>query len=132
MRKTLLTLALALTGFFASAQFSVMSTINQPEGNDGWSMDNFSNNLSIGYQLNSDMLIGVQKNGEDYDLMGRYSLDDNAYVSAQMPTSMSLDSLTVGIGYSIKFWNNMYIEPNYTMSKDGDGEFKVGVAYRFE
>jgi hypothetical protein len=42
----------------------------------------------------------------------------------------SNDELKWGAGYSIKFWNELYIEPNY-MLDDDEGEFVIGMAYRF-
>jgi len=92
--------------------------------------------MGIGYQLNDEMTIGAVKNGEDYDLFCRYNVAD-VYVLLQAPSEESMDNLTVGVGYSFNIWNSLYIEPNYTMpveqdsGGDREGEFKLGIAYRF-
>ena len=130
-----LTMALALVSMFASAQFMVITTIDQPEENAEWEMSNFTDNLGIGYQLNDKITIGAIKNGEDYDLWGRYQLK-MVYLSVQAPTEEMTDNLNVGVGYSLKVWNNLYVEPNYSMPLKEDAEgnregaFKLGIAYR--
>ena len=130
-----LTTALAFVSMFASAQFMVITTIDQPEEDAEWEMSNFTDNLGIGYQLNDKITIGAIKNGEDYDLWGRYQLK-MVYLSVQAPTEEMTDNLNVGVGYSLKVWNNLYVEPNYSMPLKEDtegnreGEFKLGIAYR--
>ena len=130
-----LTMALALVSIFASAQFMVITTINQPEEDAEWEMSNFTDNLGIGYQLNDKITIGAIKNGEDYDLWGRYQLK-MVYLSVQAPTEEMTNNLNVGVGYSLKVWNNLYVEPNYSMPLKEDAEgnregvFKLGIAYR--
>ena len=129
MKKTILTTVVALFCLSASAQFRVMSNINTPEEGASWSMDSFTNNLGFGYQVNDDVLVGFQKNGDDYDFVARYSLNDNLYLSVQAPTENAADNMTVGVGTSINVWNELYVEPNYT-SKDGEGSFNVGLSYK--
>ena len=130
-----LTMALAFVSIFASAQFMVITTINQPEEDAEWEMSNFTDNLGIGYQLNDKITIGAIKNGEDYDLWGRYQLK-MVYLSVQAPTEEMTDNLNVGVGYSLKVWDNLYVEPNYSMPLKEDAEgnregaFKLGIAYR--
>ena len=130
-----LTMTLAFVSIFASAQFMVITTIDQPEENAEWEMSNFTDNLGIGYQLNDKITIGAIKNGEDYDLWGRYQLK-MVYLSVQAPTEEMTDNLNVGVGYSLKVWNNLYVEPNYSMPLKEDAEgnregaFKLGIAYR--
>ena len=56
------------------------------------------------------------------------------YISVQAPTdSTAMDNISIGVGYSLKVWNDLYVEPNYSMPmKENDGgTFKLGVAYRF-
>ena len=131
-----LTMALAFVTMFASAQFMVVTTIDQPEEGAEWEMSNITDNIGIGYQLNDNITVGAVKNGEDYDLWGRYQLKWG-YVSVQAPTDSIADNLKVGIGYSLKIWNSLYIEPNYSMPLNEDSEgnregtLKLGVAYRF-
>ena len=132
-----LTMALAFVTMFASAQFMVVTTIDQPEEGAEWEMSNITDNIGIGYQLNDNITVGAVKNGEDYDLWGRYQLKWG-YVSVQAPTdSTMMDNMTVGVGYSLKVWNDLYVEPNYSMPLNEDSEgnregtLKLGVAYRF-
>jgi hypothetical protein len=129
MKKTILTTMIALFCLSASAQFSVMSNVNIPEDGESWNTDSFMNNLGFGYQVNDKVMVGVQKNGEDYDVITRYSLSDNMYVSAQVPTEDAMDNVTLGVGVSIKVWNELYVEPNYTR-KDEEGSFNLGLSYK--
>ena len=47
------------------------------------------------------------------------------------------DKLDLGIGYSMKLWKNLYIDPNYTMpmkeNDDGkrEGSFNLSLSYKF-
>ena len=129
MKKTILTTVVALFCLSASAQFRVMSNVNTPEEGASWSVDSFTNNLGVGYQVNDDVLVGFQKNGDDYDFVARYSLNDNLYLSVQAPTENATDNMTVGVGTSIKLWEELYVEPSYT-TKDGEGSFNVGLSYK--
>ncbi len=129
MRKIILTSVIALFCLSASAQFRVMSNVSTPEEGASWSADNFTSSLGVGYQVNNDVMVGLQKNGENYDFVGRYSLNDNMYLSVQAPTEEAADNMTLGVGMSIKFWNELYVEPNYT-TKDGEGSFNVGLSYK--
>ena len=130
-----LTIALAFMAIASSAQFMVVTTIDQPKEGAEWEMSNITDNLGIGYQLENGMTIGAVKNGENYDLWGRYQLK-MGYLSFQAPTEEMTDNLKVGVGYSFKVWNEVYIEPNYSMSLKEDsegereGEFKIGVSYK--
>ena len=127
-----LTTALALTTMLASAQFMVVTTIDQPEEGAEWEMSSITDNMGIGYILNDKITVGVVKNGEDYDLWGRYNIN-SMYVSVQAPTDSITEAANIGVGYSLKIWNSLYIEPNYSMSmkENSGGTFKIGVAYRF-
>ena len=56
----------------------------------------------------------------------------------QMPTEDMNDNIKVGLGMSFSVWNNLYLEPNYSMSLQEDdvtgereGEFNIGIGYRF-
>ena len=128
-----LTMALAFVAMVSSAQFMVVTTISQPVDSAEWGMSNITDNMGIGYQFNDKMIIGVVKNGEDYDLWGRYNINF-MYVTVQAPTdSTMMDNASIGVGYSLKVWKELYIEPSYTMDmKENDGgKFKLGVAFRF-
>ena len=129
MKKTILTTVIALFCLSASAQYRVMSNVNEPTEGESWGVENFTDNIGVGYQVNNEVMIGVMQNGDDYDFVARYSLSDNLYLSAQMPTEAALDNVTLGVGMSIKIWNNLYVEPNYTRTEDEDG-FNVGLSYK--
>ena len=135
MKKLFLTYILVFTTLFASAQFMVVTTVDMPEENESWGMESFTNNLGIGYGVNDNIVIGAVKSGEDYDLWGRYIIND-MYISMQ--TSMdSTENMRVGLGYSVELGKKLYVEPNYSMRiKENDegernGEFKLGIAYKF-
>jgi opacity protein-like surface antigen len=129
MKKTILTTVVALFFLSASAQYRVMSSINEPSENENWGVENFTNNISIGYDVSEDIMVGVKKNGENYDLIGRYNLKDNMYLSVQMPTENASNNVTWGVGMSINVWEKLYVEPNYTR-KDDEGGFNVGLSYK--
>ena len=65
MKKLFLTMTLVLATMLASAQFMVISTIDQPEEGAEWEMSNITDNMGIGYQLNDKVTVGAVKNGED-------------------------------------------------------------------
>ena len=131
-----LTMALAFIAMVSSAQFMVVTTIDQPEEGVEWGVSNITDNIGIGYQLNDKITVGAVKNGEDYDLWGRYKINF-LYISVQAPTEEMADNLNIGVGYSLKVWNSLYIEPNYSMPLNEDsegnreGRLRLGVAYRF-
>ena len=127
-----LTMALAFVSIFASAQFIVVTTIDQPEEGAEWEMSNITDNMGIGYQLNDKMTVGIVKNGEDYDVWGRYNIN-SMYVVVQAPTDSITDAANIGVGYSLNVWDKLYLEPSYSMpmKENSGGTFKVGVAYRF-
>ena len=129
MKKTILTTVIALFCLSASAQYRVMSNVNEPSDNESWGVENFTDNMGVGYQINNEVMIGVMQNGDDYDFVARYSLSDNMYLSAQMPTENSADNMTLGVGFSINVWENLYVEPNYTR-KDKKNGFNVGLSYK--
>ena len=136
MKKVILTTMFAFATIIASAQFSVITTVNMAEDNEEWQMSNLTDNMGIGYQVNSKIMVGAVKSGEEYNLFGRYYFND-MYVSLQTPTDSMTDNLKLGAGYSYNVWKSLYIEPNYSMpmKEDADGnregEFKLGVAYKF-
>ena len=137
MRKLFLTIIIAFTAMYASAQFMVVTTINQPADSAEWGVNNFTDNMGIGYQMNDNIVIGMIKNGENYDLFGRYLMNGGLYASLQAPTEEMMDNLTLGFGYSLVLWKGLNLEPNYSMGlkEDEDGEregsFNIGLSYRF-
>ena len=135
MKKYILIVVATLTSLVASAQYTMVSNVDFPSDGESWGSGSFTSSLGIGYTLNDDYMMGVRKSGDNYDLFVRYSMMGNLYVSADIPTENSFDSTRGGVGYSVKFWGNLYVEPNYSvnLNSDGDnkGEFKLGVAYKF-
>ena len=132
MKKLFLTASFALATILCSAQFMVVTTINMPEDDAEWETSNITDNMGIGYMLNDNITLGLVKNGEEYDVWGRYYFND-IYAAVQAPTEEAMDNMTFGVGYSMKVWNELYVEPNYMMStkEDSDGEFELGIAYKF-
>jgi len=126
MKKIFLTLALCFTTILASAQFSMLSTIEKPGEEESWGISNFTNNMGVGYQVSDKIMLGATKSGDNYDFFARYSMGD-FYMVGQMDSN---DNMNWGIGYSIKFWNDLYMEPNYMINND-EGEIAIGMMYRF-
>ena len=130
-----LTMALAFATMFASAQFMVVTNIDQPADGEKWEMSSITDNMGVGYQINDKMTLGVVRNGDAMDLWGRYNISF-AYLTVQAPTDSMMDNMNIGVGYSLKVWNSLYVEPNYSMPlKENDegnreGEFKLGISYR--
>jgi len=143
MKNLILTLALAFSTLFASAQFMVVTTYQAAEEGESWEMSSLTDNLGLGYTLNDKWTVGFITAGEDslgesqYDLFGRYNWNADMYISVQAPTEEMMDNLSVGVGYSFNLWKGMYVEPNYSMNlkedEEGDraGKFNLGLAYRF-
>ena len=121
-----------LATMISSAQFMVVTTIDMPEDDAKWEMSNFTDNMGIGYMLNDNITLGLVKSGEEYDMWGRYYFS-KCYAVVQAPTEEMMDNMMFGIGYSMKVWDELYVEPNYMMSmkEDSEGEFKLGISYKF-
>ena len=137
MKKLFLATVFVLTSIFASAQFTVVTTLNTPAEGESFEVSSITDNLGVGYQVSDKLMVGAVKNGENYDLFGRYNVG-TVYLSLQAPTDSTMtDNMNIGVGYSLCIYKNLYIEPNYTMpmSEDSEGNregsFKLGVAYRF-
>ena len=132
MNKLFLTMLFAISTTIASAQFMAVTTINMPEDNAEWEMSNITDNMGIGYIVNDQITVGLVKNGEEYDMWGRYYFK-NCYAKVQAPTEETTDNMMFGVGYSFKVWKELYIDPNYMMStkEDSEGEFKLGISYKF-
>ena len=114
MKKIFLTLAICFTTLLASAQFTMVSSIDKPADGDSWGMSNFTDNMGMGYQATDKIMVGAIKSGDNYNLFARYSMGD-FYIMGQMD---STDNMNWGVGYSIKFWNELYIEQNYMMDDE--------------
>lgn len=132
MKKILLSTFFAFATMIASAQILVVGTFDNDQEE---TVDKFTKQMGIGYMINDKFVVGGISNGDDFDIMGRYMVSDDLFVSLQMPTENSTDNMTLGVGYGFNVWSMLYIEPNYSMSlgdnSDEDGEFKIGFSLRF-
>ena len=142
MKKLLLTTVVALSTLVASAQFMVVTTY---DGDQEESMDKITANLGVGFMVNDAFTVGLAKGdvnaeGDDtYDLWARYNLSmmEGAYVALQMPTEDGSENMRIGLGVAVNVWNDLYVEPNYTMptsedeNGDREGSFNFGLSYRF-
>ena len=145
MNKLFLTMALALCTMIASAQFSVITTIQKIEGTeavepsttevyegdvcptteteDSW---NLTDKIGVGYQVNEKLMVGLTMDGEDnYELLGRYTLMNGVwgtcvYNYTKDSDTELMDNMEIGLGYSFNIWNKLYIDPNYTMPAKAD------------
>ena len=142
MKKVFFTAALAMTTLFASAQFMVVTTVQEAsEETDGFEMEQVTDNIGLGYMLNDQLTVGIQKAGEDangdatYNMWARYNFGDNMWALVSAQSEEASDNLSVGVGYSLNVWNALYVEPSYTMSladdSDDEGTLNLGLAYRF-
>ena len=143
MTKLFLTMTLAFCTMIASAQYSVMTTITSVEDEAGETTYNATDKLGLGYQVNENLMVGITMDGEDnYELLGRYALMNGVWgtlvynYDADSETEL-MDKMELGLGYSLKVWNELYIDPNYTMpakaDEDGkrEGVLNLSVSYKF-
>ena len=144
MNKLFLTMTLALCTMVASAQFSVITTITSVE-EENETTYNATDMLGIGYQVSEKLMIACTRNGEDnYDVLGRYTLTNGIwgtvvynYIEDYAEDADLMETLNLGVGYSFKVWDNLYVDPNYTMpakaDADGDreGSLNLSVSYKF-
>ena len=136
MNKLFLTMLLALGTTIASAQFSIITTVTEVE--DEY---NFTDKLAVGYDLNEKLMLGVAMDGEDkYEVIGRYHFANNCWAYGSFDTEGEgeyVDRLDLGVGYSFKVIDNLFVEPNYTMSMkkndedEYDGKLNLSLSYKF-
>jgi len=143
MTKLFLTMTLALSTMVASAQYSAITTITSVEDEAGESTYNVTDKIGVGYQLGEKLMVGITAGGENtYELLGRYSLMNGVWgtcvYSDHWESDVDLiDRIYLGLGYSFKVWNNLYVDPNYTMpakadeNGDREGTLNLGVSYKF-
>ena len=139
MNKLFLTMVLAFSTMIASAQFSVLTTISE-NADSAWTI---TEKLGVGYDVNEKLMIGLTMDGEDkYELLARYDLHHGLWATCVYNHEAEaegelMDKMDVGVGYSIKVWNNLYFDPNYTLSLkedeagDREGAFNLSVSYKF-
>ena len=132
MKKLFLMASLIFAANLCSAQFVAITTIDAPKDSAEWEMSNVTSKIGVGYMLKDNIILGVVKNGEEYDMWGRYYFS-NCYAAIQAPTEESMDNMMFGVGYSFMVYKNLYIDPNYMMStkEDSEGKFKLGISYKF-
>ena len=143
MNKLFLTMALAFSTMIASAQYQVMTTITSTEDEAGETTYNATDKIGVGYLVNDKLMVGLTLDGEDkYEVVGRYALMNGVWgtcvynYDADSETEL-MDKLELGLGYSFKVWNNLYVDPNYTMplKEDADGNregsLNLSVSYKF-
>ena len=144
MNKLFLTMTLALCTMIASAQFSVITTITSVE-EENETTYNATDMLGIGYQVSEKLMIGCTRNGDNnYDVLGRYTLTNGIwgtvvynYIEDYAEDADLMETLNLGVGYSFKVWDNLYVDPNYTMPAKADengereGSLNLSVSYKF-
>jgi len=145
MNKIFLTMTLAFCTMIASAQYSVLTTVTSMDDEAGETTYNITDKLGVGYQVNEKLMVGLTMDGEDkYELLGRYLVMNGIWgmcvynYDADSEAEM-LDKVDVGLGYSFKVWNNLYVDPNYTVAlsdhrTENDklkGTFNVSLSYKF-
>ena len=139
MNKLFLTMALAACTMIASAQYSVLTTVSET-ADSAWSV---TEKLGFGYEVNDKLMVGITMDGEDkYELLGRYTLMNGVWgtcvynYDADSEAEL-MDNMELGLGYSFKLWEDLYIDPNYTMPIKADeddereGTFNLSVSYKF-
>ena len=143
MNKLFLTMTLAFCTMIASAQYSALTTITSVEDEAGETTYSITDKLGVGYQVNEKLMVGITLDGDDnYELLGRYSLMNGvwgmcAYSYEADSEAELMDKVSLGIGYSFNIWNNLYIDPNYTMPAKADeageieGSLNLSVSYKF-
>jgi predicted porin len=143
MTKLFLTMTLAFSTMIASAQYSVLTTITSVEDEAGESTYNVTDKIGVGYQVNEDLMVGLTMDGEDkYDLLARYDLHHGIWATCVYNYEADaedelMDRMDIGLGYSLKLWKDLYIDPNYTMpakadeNGDREGSLNLSVSYKF-
>ena len=140
MTKLFLTMTLAFSTMIASAQYSVLTTITEVEEEY-----NITDKIGVGYDVSEKLMVGITRNGDDnYDLLGRYMLTNGIwgtviynYIEDYAEDADLIETLNLGVGYSFKVWNSLYVDPNYTMPAKADeagereGTLNLGVSYKF-
>ena len=143
MNKLFLTMILALSTMMASAQYSAITTITSVEDEAGETTYNITDKIGVGYQVNEKLMVGLTLDGEDkYDLLARYDLHHGIWATCVYNYEADaedelMDRMDIGLGYSLKLWKDLYIDPNYTMpakadeNGDREGSLNLSVSYKF-
>ena len=143
MNKLFLTMTLAFCTMIASAQYSAMTTVTSVEDEAGETTYNITDELGVGYQVGEKLMVGLTRNGDDnFNLLGRYALMNGiwgtcVYNYVKDSETELMDNIDLGLGYSFKVWDNLYVDPNYTMpakadeNGDREGSLNLSVSYKF-
>ena len=143
MNKLFLTMVLAFGTMIASAQYSVMTTITSVEDEAGETTYNLTNKLGVAYQVGDKLMLGLTKDGEDkYELLGRYDIHHGLWATCiynyEADTEEELmDKMDLGLGYSFRLFDNLYVDPNYTIparedeNGEREGTLNLSVSYKF-
>ncbi len=141
MNKLFLTMTLAFSTMIASAQYSVLTTITSVE-EENETTYNVSDKLGVGYQLNEKLMVGITMDGEDkYEVLARYDVYKGVWATCVYNYEADseaelMDKMELGLGYSLKVWKNLYVEPNYTMpakeneAGEREGTLNLSVSYK--
>ena len=161
MNKLFLTMLFAFSTMFASAQWSILTTVNKVEGidatepntcevydgevcpttetDDSW---NITDKIGIGYQVNEKLMVGITKDGdEDYELLGRYDIHEGLWATciynyAKDSEEEMTDKLDLGLGYSFNVWKNLYVDPYFVMpvkeNENGEREGSFNVGLSYK
>ena len=139
MNKLFLTIALAFTTMIASAQFTALTTLTE-DADSAWTV---TEKLGVGYQVGEKLMVGITMDGEDkYELLARYDLHHGLWATCVYNHDADseaelMDKMELGLGYSLKVWKNLYVDPNYTLSLKEDaagereGTLNLGLSYKF-
>ena len=143
MNKLFLTMTLAFCTMIASAQYSVLTTVTSVEDEAGETTYNVTDKIGVGYQMNEKLMVGITMDGEDkYELLARYDLHHGLWATCVYNYDADseaelMDKMELGLGYSLKVWKNLYVDPNYTVSLredaagERDGTLNLGLSYKF-
>ena len=145
MNKLFLTMTLAFSTMIASAQYSVMTTVTSTEDETGETTYNATDKIGVGYALNDCAMIGVTMDGEDkFEVLARYVMHKSGvwatcvynYAAEDFQETEVMDKMELGLGYSFKVWDKLYVDPIYTMPvrEDANGEregtLNLSVSYK--
>ena len=125
---------LACGVLISSAQFTVVSTVTSPNDGESWGTSNFTKNIGVGYSVNDNLMIGTSRNGDDYDVFARYTMNIG-FVCLEAPTKDASENMSIGYGMNVKIFDNLYFSPMYLMPVKEDeaglreGSFKMGLSY---
>ena len=134
MKNILFTIILSCAALFASAQFTIVSSVNSPNEGESWEISNFTQNMGIGYSVNDKTMIGVVKEDSNYNVFARQNIGVG-FIALESPSENLSENMNVGYGMNINIYKNLSFTPIYMIplkeDEEGgrDGSFKVGVSY---